>query len=584
MPAEDFTVVKAVLVSSAAPKLMNFDVVPMGSYRMKQLTLFYSFADAKLGLAAARYLALCASTLNGNTPRQWVVDPLGSIEEYKGTYRQVSLRYDKHGKEPGIIQVLREGFLQALPPSEDQEDEARLVSCDFSTRTGMRTLRRRWVNIDPEYLQAVQAAKAVIGTVTNPVCEVLDYETDPLMGQKTYTGLFTVADRVSIPQQDDITGSMEETLQEVTAVSTLAGLTALTPAIITQTNEIRELFTTATGDADSIALKYDDLAMSSRAYCMGEAAANLQGLVVSGDFPAWVGTTGVYVVGNRVIQSNVRYLCLVAHTANASFATDLAAGKWLPLIAWTYADRKFTEEQDTTGTFTLLLRRERWNTGTEATDALVIEQQALLGRADPSLTRVWLRRTYEAYQTLVGIATAWTTGVAYAKDALVTNTGNYICLVAHTAGVFATDLAAGKWLKVGTVGQALAAVTYQSTTYYHLSWSAVEGQDGSYTVHQYLNIPGNSISIHDLVGEHLVAEWEEWLSLDGDTMIRCICKEYAKIVSSPTDAVIYALTSKPYWVVGDRNVEGPLSKGFVKYNGNYRYEAQAVGIIDGTGA
>jgi len=43
--------------------------------------------------------------------------------------------------------------------------------------------------------------------------------------------------------------------------------------------------------------------------------------------------------------------------------------------------------------------------------------------------------------------TAWVTGTAYIVDDVVTNSSTtYICLVAHTSGVFATDLAASKWV------------------------------------------------------------------------------------------------------------------------------------------
>jgi hypothetical protein len=47
----------------------------------------------------------------------------------------------------------------------------------------------------------------------------------------------------------------------------------------------------------------------------------------------------------------------------------------------------------------------------------------------------------------------WVTATAYALKDYVTNGGNgYVCIVAHTAGVFATDLAAGKWALVATQG------------------------------------------------------------------------------------------------------------------------------------
>lgn len=48
---------------------------------------------------------------------------------------------------------------------------------------------------------------------------------------------------------------------------------------------------------------------------------------------------------------------------------------------------------------------------------------------------------------------AWVTATAYALKDYVTQAGNgYVCIVAHTAGTFATDLAAGKWALVATAG------------------------------------------------------------------------------------------------------------------------------------
>ncbi|MGZ6779214.1 MAG: hypothetical protein ACXVGO_09495 [Mycobacterium sp.] len=48
---------------------------------------------------------------------------------------------------------------------------------------------------------------------------------------------------------------------------------------------------------------------------------------------------------------------------------------------------------------------------------------------------------------------AWVTATSYALKDYVTNGGNgYVCIIAHTGGVFATDLAAGKWALVATAG------------------------------------------------------------------------------------------------------------------------------------
>ncbi len=50
---------------------------------------------------------------------------------------------------------------------------------------------------------------------------------------------------------------------------------------------------------------------------------------------------------------------------------------------------------------------------------------------------------------------AWLTGTAYAKGDIVKQSGIvYVCLEAHTAGVFATDLAADKWGQVTANGTA----------------------------------------------------------------------------------------------------------------------------------
>ena len=53
---------------------------------------------------------------------------------------------------------------------------------------------------------------------------------------------------------------------------------------------------------------------------------------------------------------------------------------------------------------------------------------------------------------------AWLTATAYAVRDVVTNSGStYICVTAHTSGVFATDLAAGKWIAIDTGNSITAA-------------------------------------------------------------------------------------------------------------------------------
>lgn len=53
---------------------------------------------------------------------------------------------------------------------------------------------------------------------------------------------------------------------------------------------------------------------------------------------------------------------------------------------------------------------------------------------------------------------SWLTATAYAIGDVVENSGTYVCTVAHTSGVFATDNAAGDWLKI-SAGSTASEIT-----------------------------------------------------------------------------------------------------------------------------
>lgn len=60
---------------------------------------------------------------------------------------------------------------------------------------------------------------------------------------------------------------------------------------------------------------------------------------------------------------------------------------------------------------------------------------------------LYMRFLANGGQVVVSSAPAWLTLTAYVVGNYVTQTGNiYYCAIAHTSGVFATDLAAGKWV------------------------------------------------------------------------------------------------------------------------------------------
>ena len=72
---------------------------------------------------------------------------------------------------------------------------------------------------------------------------------------------------------------------------------------------------------------------------------------------------------------------------------------------------------------------------------------------------------------------SWAASTSYAVGSLVTATAiSYVCLVAHTSGVFATDLAAGKWRKVRTIaGGTYTAGATTLTASYATFYSSMEG-------------------------------------------------------------------------------------------------------------
>ena len=103
--------------------------------------------------------------------------------------------------------------------------------------------------------------------------------------------------------------------------------------------------------------------------------------------PTWIGnwaTSTVYVVDNIVHEGGNSYICLEDHTSG-TFSTDLAANKWQLMAA--AASSGFS-----------------WKA-------------------------------------------AWVTSTAYVINDVVTEDNKlYLCLIAHTSGVFATDLAANRWV------------------------------------------------------------------------------------------------------------------------------------------
>lgn len=92
----------------------------------------------------------------------------------------------------------------------------------------------------------------------------------------------------------------------------------------------------------------------------------------------------------------------------------------------------------------------------EATLDAILFNLALIQRDDTNLADRVVKLYSLADDVRAAMAAAgsnprgpWVTATAYAvKDMVSQGTGTYICITAHTSGVFATDLAAGKWLVI----------------------------------------------------------------------------------------------------------------------------------------
>jgi hypothetical protein len=88
-------------------------------------------------------------------------------------------------------------------------------------------------------------------------------------------------------------------------------------------------------------------------------------------------------------------------------------------------------------------------------DGRLANQSVSIDTLDPTVRRLFAAAG-------ANIRGAWVTATAYAvKDVVsVSGSGTYICAVAHTSGVFATDLASGKWMALEVYPTSRSADTF----------------------------------------------------------------------------------------------------------------------------
>jgi hypothetical protein len=109
---------------------------------------------------------------------------------------------------------------------------------------------------------------------------------------------------------------------------------------------------------------------------------------------------------------------------------------------------------------------------------------------------------------------AWVTGTSYAVNTMVIEDGvRYKCLVAHTAGTFATDLAAEKWVAVTRdarihedVRQYIGAIQVsEDDSYFNVEEFTDETPTGVYLVARYYAYPTDSNGYPKIPETHTLA-------------------------------------------------------------------------------
>lgn len=142
-------------------------------------------------------------------------------------------------------------------------------------------------------------------------------------------------------------------------------------------------------------------------------------------------TATAYVVGDFVANGSTIYRCLIAHTSD-TFATELAALKWVAVSVPVLADYDFIHRLP--ADFLKLCK-----TSVEPDYSHKIKGRDLYSNS----ATIAIEYIYFCKDP-----SAWITSTAYVVGGYVLQSNTiYYCLIAHTSGTFATDLAADKWIE-----------------------------------------------------------------------------------------------------------------------------------------
>ena len=323
-----------------------------------------------------------------------VTNPQASDETIPGTFRCVENRMGKKFEPAGLYQVLRGGF------SEDTDEvDARIASTTGNTLTKNLSVTRFWPSINPVKLDDLVNGLKTTATVTNPT----------IMGEEL-TGTFAVSGVTGDIAEGDGAGLVYQTLTQISNVANSTELAALPYIINPLDNTILNLFGLNEGERDDIAVTFTNINPTS---------------------------------ANRTV-------CMDTIT-DSQLVTIFAA---IPAAAfgWSYLSRHWKDQEDNTAQFTVVLQKATWDAQLSgARDMQVRTPQTGLGISRALLATGLDKAQAESdYETIVAgmDQAAWANGTYYGYGDYVTDGGkDYICIIPHTAGTFATDLTALKWIE-----------------------------------------------------------------------------------------------------------------------------------------
>jgi hypothetical protein len=366
--------------------------------------------------AAIDYLREYTSTTN-EAKSFSVLNPvaLGTHEApYSGTWRCASVGRDKDGR---IVQVLRYGWATTLA-----EDEARIAEPTGAPATGSYTITRYWPNIANTSLEGLVRTLKATTSYTSSSTSVL------VEGKAITPGLVFAASGVRGGRAEDGSGIVYQTLTLLQSISGANSAAVATAAMllkyrVSYEQDILNLFGLNTAEQEGMALVWTSLPDT-------ETARQL--------------------------------LCVMLIDADIlAKVNDGTAGIPEDEYGWSYEGRKWLPQEDGTAQFIVgfkkLTAAATWAgnkrqmgisspNGNDISPEIAVSQlsraQAIADyvTVDAEAAVAWAATGLGG--VAVGAASKFQLGDIYSNSGTT-----YLCIVAHTtAGVFANDLAAGRWI------------------------------------------------------------------------------------------------------------------------------------------